>query len=126
MEIEGIQGMTEGEIKFEVMRGGRFVYYMYCFSALIVTFRQPSKIYFLRAGESRIIKGLPFTLLTLVAGWWGIPWGPIYSVQCIAKNLCGGEDVTVQVAPSAYVAKFSAELAQKKNAGEPANTFDRR
>jgi len=116
MEIQGIQGLSEEEIKFEVMRGGRFVYYMYCVSVLVVTFKRPSKIYFVRAGEHRLLKGLPFTLLTLVAGWWGIPWGPIYSAQCLAKNFSGGEDVTVHVAPAAYVAELSSRLAKKKTA----------
>jgi hypothetical protein len=38
-------------------------------------------------------------------------------VQCLAKSLSGGEDVTAQVTPSAFVAKFSDSLAQKKNTG---------
>ena len=28
---------------------------------------------------------------TWMLGWWGIPWGPIYSVQAIFSNLTGGE-----------------------------------
>jgi len=31
------------------------------------------------------------SLKTLLLGWWGIPWGPIYSVQAIFSNLFGGE-----------------------------------
>jgi hypothetical protein len=34
--------------------------------------------------------GVPYTLGTLLLGWWGIPWGPIYTVQAIAKNFSGG------------------------------------
>jgi len=62
-----------------------------------MTFRRPSDIYFLREGENAVTKGLPFTLLSLVAGWWGIPWGPIYTVQCVYNNSCGGKDVTQAV-----------------------------
>jgi hypothetical protein len=29
-----------------------------------------------------------------VAGWWGIPWGPIYTVQSLWVNLRGRHDVT--------------------------------
>jgi hypothetical protein len=36
-------------------------------------------------------------LLTLVAGWWGIPWGPIYTIQGVWVNLNGGRDVTPQI-----------------------------
>jgi hypothetical protein len=41
---------------------------------------------------------MPWTLLTLVMGWWGIPWGPIRSVQSLWTNLKGGVDVTAEVA----------------------------
>ena len=34
-----------------------------------------------------------FTLLTLVLGWWGIPWGPIYTIGSIYTNFNGGKDV---------------------------------
>jgi hypothetical protein len=111
MEFQGIQGMSEEELKSEVMRGGRFVSYMYCISVILFTFKGPSKTCFIRAGESRFLKGLPYTLLTLVAGWWGIPWGPIYTIKCLAKNLSGGEDVTAHVTTGAYVA---ARIAHRK------------
>jgi hypothetical protein len=97
MLIKGIEGMSPGEVKFEVEKGGRFIFYQYCVSALIITIRQPTDIYFVRAGQNHVLKGLPWTLLTLVMGWWGIPWGPIYTVGVLWKNLHGGEDVTSQV-----------------------------
>jgi hypothetical protein len=33
-------------------------------------------------------------------GWWGFPWGFIYTPQVIAKNLQGGVDVTANVLAS--------------------------
>ena len=69
MKIQGIAGMTADQLNFELKRGGRFVIFPYCVSLLLVTLRRPSPIYSLRGGESSIIKGLPFTLLSLVAGW---------------------------------------------------------
>jgi hypothetical protein len=41
-------------------------------------------------GSCSIKAGLPYSLGTLLLGWWGIPWGPIYTVQAIAKNFRGG------------------------------------
>lgn len=38
--------------------------------------------------------GLKYTFLSLVVGWWGIPWGPIYTIASVAKNFAGGGDVT--------------------------------
>ena len=51
---------------------------------------------------------LPYTLLSAVLGWWGIPWGPIYTVQSIASNIKGGKDVTQQILAS-LVAKAPAQ-----------------
>jgi hypothetical protein len=100
--IKGIDGMSDAEILAEVEKGGRFVYYMYCISILIMTFRRGTDVYFVPSNfvpsnRSAAMKGLPWTLLTLVCGWWGFPWGPIYSIQCLAKNLSGGEDVTARI-----------------------------
>ena len=50
--------------------------------------------------KNAAVKGLPFTLLPLVAGWWGIPWGPIYTSQSVHNNSCGGKDVTQAVVNS--------------------------
>jgi hypothetical protein len=99
-KIRGIEGMKHGELDFEIQRGAKFVLYQYCISIVILTFRRPSDIYFLRQGENALAKGLPFTLLSLVAGWWGIPWGPIYTIQSIYNNSRGGKDVTQSVLTS--------------------------
>ena len=99
-KIRGIEGMKQGELDFEIQRGARFVLFQYCISVIILTFRRPSDIYFLRQGENPVVKGLPFTLLSLVAGWWGIPWGPIYTIQSVYNNSRGGKDVTLAVVDS--------------------------
>lgn len=67
--------MTPQEISFELNRGAKFVRYRYCFSALVVTIMQGTDIYFVLAKDSRVEKGLPWTVLTLLAGWWGISRG---------------------------------------------------
>ena len=97
-KIIGVEGLTADQIRFELQRGGRFILFQYCVSVIFVTFKRPSPVYFIRAGENPLGKGMGFTLLTLVAGWWGIPWGPIYSVQSIYSNLSGGRDVTKEIA----------------------------
>jgi len=99
-KIQGIDGMKYGEMEFELQRGGKFVYYQYCFSVIIMTFKRPSDVYFIRAGENAVTKGLPFTLLSFFAGWWGIPWGPIYTIQSFITNFRGGKDVTASVVAS--------------------------
>ena len=92
--IKGMENMSPQEVAFEVARGGSFVVYTYCVSLLVITFRRQSPIYFVRGGESKSAKALPYTLISLVFGWWGIPWGFIYTPQSIYKNLNGGTDVS--------------------------------
>jgi hypothetical protein len=97
-DILGIAGMTRQELSFELNRGGRFVIYRFCVSVVIVTIWESSNVYFLRAGESRISKGVRWSMLSLVMGWWGIPWGPIRTIHSLWVNFHGGEDVTGEVA----------------------------
>lgn len=97
MAIQGIEGLSDYEIHDEVQRGGKFVVFSYTISVLILTFRRSSDIYFLRAGESALWKGLPYTLISLFLGWWGFPWGFIYTPTSLITNLTGGKDVTTQL-----------------------------
>jgi hypothetical protein len=97
MKIQGIDNMSSDQLRFELQRGARIVCYQYCVSLLVITFRRSSpEAYFIPSGESAVTKGLPWTLLTLVLGWWGIPWGPIFTVQSLIVNFKGGKDLTAQ------------------------------
>lgn len=97
MQIKGIDGLSLEDLHREIAGGGRFVFYKYCVSVIVLTFQRPSDIYFVRGGESAFAKGLGYSALTLLLGWWGIPWGPIYSVGALATNFRGGHDVTNEV-----------------------------
>lgn len=97
MAINGIEGLTVEDVNTELQLGGKFVIYEYCVSIVIMTFRRPTDVYFIKAGERAIFKGLPFVLLSLVMGWWGFPWGPIYTIGTLVTNLSGGKDVTDSV-----------------------------
>ncbi|HEC23812.1 MAG TPA: hypothetical protein ENI95_12940 [Chloroflexi bacterium] len=96
-KVIGVEGMTAADLHLELQKGGRFVIYQYCISVIVMTFKRASNVYFLRAGESGVIRGLPFTLLSMMLGWWGFPWGPIYTLESLAINLQGGRDVTQEI-----------------------------
>lgn len=96
-KINGIENMSGAELSAELQKGGKFVVYEYAISLLVITFYRSSNITFVKADEGSIVKGLGFTLLTLVMGWWGIPWGPIRSIQALITNFKGGKDVTDRV-----------------------------
>jgi hypothetical protein len=100
MQIKGVEGLTREQLRSEVNRGGRFVLFQYCISVLIMTFRRSSDIYFIRVDESAARRSIGFTIVSLVAGWWGFPWGPIYTIGAVVTNLAGGKDVTAEVLQS--------------------------
>jgi hypothetical protein len=100
MKINGLDGLTINDINRELERGGKFVVYHYCVSIVVATFRRSSEIYFIPAGHSGFSKGFIFTLISFVFGWWGIPWGPIYTIGCIGTNLFGGKNVTSELVKS--------------------------
>lgn len=97
MKIVGIEGKTYEALDAEIAQGAKFVYYTFAISILVMTFRRSSNVFYLPPGQNAVVKGLPYTFLTLVAGWWGIPWGPIYSIGSLVTNLGGGKDVTDSV-----------------------------
>ena len=80
---------------------GRYVVYPYAMSFLLVTFKRGSDVVYVPPGKSRLVPGLPYLALTLILGWCGVPWGPIYTIESIARILGGGIDVTEEVTRSA-------------------------
>jgi hypothetical protein len=97
MKIVGIEGLDGQQLAAELRKGGKFVIFKYCISIVILTFQRPSDIYFIRAGESAVGKGIGFSAASLLLGWWGIPWGPIYTIGSLYTNFTGGKDVTQAV-----------------------------
>jgi len=95
--IAGIEGMTPAQIQEAVVQGARFVIFQFCVSVLVMSFKRSSPICFIRPGKGAFGKGAPYTLISLVGGWWGIPWGPIWTLTTMATNISGGKDVTRQV-----------------------------
>jgi hypothetical protein len=82
--------------RFAVEHGGRFIQYRYCVSVLLLTFRATT-VKFVRSDQSRVRAGRRYTLISLVAGWWGIPSGLIGTLEAIRQNRSGGIDVTAAV-----------------------------
>ena len=98
-KIVGLEGLSADELREELDRGARFVVYQYCISVVFLTFTRGTNIYFVRSDESRLVKGLPWTALSMVAGWWGFPFGLIFTPWVVGRNLLGGKDVTDDVVP---------------------------
>jgi hypothetical protein len=97
MKIKNIGGLSADDLQREVSHGGRFIYYPFTVSLLVVTFKRSSGVYLVRGQENAALKGLPFTLISAFFGWWGIPFGPKFTFQNILTNIKGGKDVTEEV-----------------------------
>jgi|SRR6516164_8197245 hypothetical protein len=79
MKIIGTENLTREQVQHELSKRGKFVVYPYCISLLVITFKRSSDIYFVTADKPFTGARLSYSLLSFVAGWWGIPWGPIWT-----------------------------------------------
>jgi hypothetical protein len=80
---------------------GRWVVHEYCISLIAFTLRRTSRPIYLRPAQSAWVRGLPYVGVSLLLGWWGLPWGVIYTPVTIYANLTGGCDITAQVRDAA-------------------------
>ena len=114
MQIYGVEGLTNEQIQQELQQGARFVIYQYCVSVIFMTFKRPSSVYFIRPSEGSVGRGLGFSGLTFLLGWWGIPWRPIYTLQSLWVNFSGGRDVTREVVASSSSSRSGQAIPQAK------------
>ena len=82
--------------KQHLATGGRLILYEYCVSLLFVTLRRPVVVR-VQIGDNRLFHALPYLLISLLLGWWGMPWGLIHTPMALMTNLRGGIDVTGEI-----------------------------
>lgn len=97
MKIKNAENLSAEELQEEVNRGARFVHFYYAVSFIIATIKPETGLYLIRNGESAAKKGAFYTIISLLFGWWGIPYGPKHTIAAISTNLRGGKDVTDEV-----------------------------
>ncbi|MEI2739442.1 MAG: hypothetical protein V9F01_11710 [Chitinophagaceae bacterium] len=97
MKIKNINGLSAEDLQLEVSNGGKFVHYPFTVSLVVVTFKRTSGVYLVRGNENVVKKGLPYTIISVLFGWWGIPFGPKYTLESIRTNMKGGKNVTDEV-----------------------------
>ncbi|HEX8577603.1 MAG TPA: hypothetical protein VF677_15055 [Flavobacterium sp.] len=59
--------------------------------------KRSSDIYFIRPNENTFKYSFGYFFLNLLLGWWGIPWGPIYTIGALYNHIIGGKDLTQEV-----------------------------
>lgn len=63
----------------------QFVQYHYCFSYILFTHQKYSGYYIKEHHATGLLRIL-FSGFSLVFGWWGMPWGPLRTIECIRHN----------------------------------------
>ncbi|MCU0703209.1 MAG: hypothetical protein MUF18_04375 [Fimbriiglobus sp.] len=66
------------------------VRYPYVVSMVFVTLRYESRPYRVQSADSRYFRAIPYLMVSLLFGWWGLPWGPIQVWRAVWDCLDGG------------------------------------
>ena len=90
----GTGGKSVREVVTGMAAGGRLVVFQYVFSLLVITFRRNTSIHYIPPGRSGVGAAFRWSLIPLCFGWWGIPWGIIFTIAAVWRNTAGGVDVT--------------------------------
>lgn len=94
MQIKNAHELSQDALLYEIKDGAKVVYFQYSISIIVMTFKRPSGFYLIRNGESTFQYHWPFTILSFLFGWWGFPWGFIYTPMVLFTNFNGGNDIT--------------------------------
>jgi hypothetical protein len=71
-----------------IRRDTPLIRYCWVLSVVTLSIKSPGKWMASDTGRSNLTRVLS-TLFNLLFGWWGIPWGPIFTVQSLLINLGG-------------------------------------
>jgi hypothetical protein len=85
------------ELLVRLRDGWRCVRFEWCISVGVATFRRWSAVYLTATWQERYLRGVGYSLLALLFGPWGVPWGLIWTPCAFWVNLTGGVDVTEEV-----------------------------
>jgi len=91
--IENLDGVQNGTATYRglpVTRETMTTQFHAVFSCLVATFKHPST-FFLVDVDSTNGTAILYTLLSVLCGWWGIPWGPVFTIEAVIGNLFGGK-----------------------------------
>lgn len=73
---------------FEITPQTELVSYTYVISIIVMSFRHSTRYYFKEAERGKALMAkLLCILCNLTCGWWGIPWGPVWTVKETACNI---------------------------------------
>jgi len=80
-------------LAYDIDHGVRFVAYRFAIGAFRISFLGTSAAKRIEPGQSRRLRGLPYSLVSLIFGWWSLV-GPIFTIRSLVTNWRGGFDLT--------------------------------
>jgi len=86
-----------GEVQYKgatITKNTELRRYFWAMSFVLLCLKSMSAYYV--APKSPVSFGFKFSLISFIFGWWGIPYGPIWTVESLIKNFKGGEQVFVR------------------------------
>lgn len=94
--LVGAEHMTADDVRWWLRNGAVAVRYEYCISVGLASLSCRSRLHLIDTKSRRYIPGLPYSLLSLALGPWGLPWGPVLAARAIWSNFSGGVDATAE------------------------------
>lgn len=86
------------ELKQYIEKGAKFIIFQYSISVfLAVILRRFSPAILVEPVDSVSKYKRKYNLISYLFGWWGLPWGPILTIQSISLNNRGGIDYTDEI-----------------------------
>ena len=92
--VPALAGWSSSQLIDAVRQGGKFVVFDYNFSIVIMSFKRSSGLTWVGPGSDGSLRALGWSIISLTLGWWGFPWGIIFTFSSLWTNAKGGEDVT--------------------------------
>lgn len=92
-KIRNVKDLNDLEVLSRLEAGAKLVQYQYVISVIVATFTLNSPIYLFKSGEKAYTYSWPYTTISVLLGWWGIPWGPIRTIRAIVLNNSEGKQV---------------------------------
>lgn len=78
----------------EITPASKLVRYTFVVSLAVITHRSESRYYFEDMEKSKASMAKLFsTLGTLLFGWWGLPWGPIWTIKAVIDNMADSDEI---------------------------------
>ncbi|MFB6340108.1 hypothetical protein ACE1ET_00215 [Saccharicrinis sp. FJH62] len=89
------QDYTVEELSSKIDQGARFIVFQYCVTVFFaVVLKRFSPAILIEDSKEMDHFRRKYNLLSGIFGWWGIPWGPFWSMASVRINREGGFDLT--------------------------------